>query len=198
VRAAETGHHQILFRTETQPRSMRSNSLTMKGTPMSTDAATLMDRTKIAETICRWAFCIDLKDWDGFGEQFTDPVEIAVANVDWDSEVPPRMLTRAQWVNTVRTSLRYYSSFQHMITPYQIDVNGSEAYAVSYVNAPHVIRRETGGNLMLSMGGYYKEYLTKSGGAWKISRHKLHLLWTHGDPEALALIAKENTADELK
>jgi len=41
------------------------------------------------------------------------------------------------------------------------------------------------------MGGYYKESLVKIDGAWKINRHKLTLLWTHGDPEALALIAKE-------
>src|SRR5882757_10147780 len=161
-------------------------------------AEVLIERANIAQCICRWAACIDLRDWDGFVQQFTDPVEIAVANVDWDSEVQPRLMTRAQWGETVRDSLRHYSSFQHVVTPYQIDVEGNEAYAMTYVMAPHIIKRAGAGNLLLDMGGYYKEYLIKDDGVWRISRHKLHLLWTHGDPEALALIARDNTSESLK
>jgi len=158
----------------------------------------LAERIKIVETICRWAHSIDRKDWAAFGQEFTDPVEIAVANVDWDSEVAPRMLTRDQWVNTVRGSLSHYFSFQHLVTNYRVEIDGDRAYAMSYVTAPHIIRKDGGGNLLLNMGGYYDEYLTKVDGIWKIYRHKLNLLWTHGDPEALALIAKENTSAELK
>jgi hypothetical protein len=161
------------------------------------DTQILMERGRISEAICRWTACLDQKDWIGFGDQFTDPVEVAFASVDWSSEVPPRLLSREQWVNTVRTSLRHFSMYQHMATIYKIQVQGSDAYAETYVIAPHVVLR-LGHKLFLNMGGFYQEHLVKIDGAWKITKHKLNLLWTHGDPEAMALISHESGADDLK
>ena len=161
------------------------------------DTSLLLERARISETICRWTACLDLKDWTGFGQQFTDPVEIAVASTNWDSEAPPRPMSRDQWVNLVRTALKAYSAFQHVVTVYKIEISGDTAYTESYVMAPHIVAR-TNRNLFLGMGGYYTENMRKLGGGCLFSRHKLHIHLPHGEPEALALIAPENRADELK
>ena len=148
------------------------------------EAASLAERVKILERIYRCAFCIDTKDWQAYGENFTDPVELDFSGLGFGGE-GLQVLSREQWVKAVSGGMSRYASTQHLVSNYSIEFNQEGAVAVSYVQARHFMASAGGRRRVLDQGGYYTYNLVKADGIWRVKRSRLSLLWTQGDPEAM-------------
>jgi hypothetical protein len=158
---------------------------------LETDVASMVERTKIIESVCRWTACIDQRDWAGFASEFADPMEFSLCSAD-GGKVGPRNLSNSQWVGVVSGALRPFSAFQHMVSNYVAEVDSQYGYTKCYVIAAHIFTSPDSKQFIANVGGYYEDYFTKRDNVWKINRHRLTMLWAHGDPEALKMLTDGN------
>ena len=128
------------------------------------DLDTFKDWLAICNAKARYCRTLDTKDWDGFGEIFTEDCELDVS----DSGGPPPIRGRDAAIASVQAAILTAKTAHQVHLP-EITINGDEAYAVW----PMQDRVVWGPDRSLTGYGHYHERWVRQNGEWKIAALKL-------------------------
>lgn len=145
-----------------------------------TDNATLADRDQVIDTLNRMAWCEDRRRWTELEDVLDDEVQVGYGD---HPDVELVTLSRADLIANWRGGLEYTSS-QHILTGITVDADGDTAHAT--LNETVWIQGKTAAGVSLYQFGTAMECaLRRTHDAWRITRLKVVLLWSAGDPTVL-------------
>lgn len=98
------------------------------------DAQLLQDKDEIIAVAVRYARALDLKDWTLLGSCF---VPDAVAHY----EGPPRVRGLRAIIETVSSAQANLDGSQHLVSNFEVEIDGREARMTSYLQAQHIRHR---------------------------------------------------------
>ena len=131
------------------------------------------DRTAIVEVLSRYAFALDLRNFESLAECFT-----ADARAEYSGVVLEPGLDHI--IEHVRGLARLPAT-QHIIGSVSIHVEGFEASAVSHAVA-HLVRPTGDGHEVIHRGLTYHDEFTKTKAGWRI-HHRVHQVhWMTVEP----------------
>ncbi len=121
------------------------------------------DRIAIADTLQRYATCIDALDFDGLGKVFT-----ADAVVDYGGYPVMNGIETAAWLQEHTKNTAWH---QHMVTVADVSVDGDTANTLTYFIA-HAVPKSDTESVSLSVGEY-RDVLCRAPDGWRIcERHQ--------------------------
>jgi SnoaL-like domain len=169
----------------------------------------LLDKDALNELIYKQAIAIDMQDYEGYRNCFTENVELDFSahfeKVFGDAlRKPGQKLgvysTRDQWVEDLKAFMPGFDRVMHTVASAVHKIRGDTAKSQSYVLAEHFIDEE-GGERFLSGGATYYFDSVRTNEGWKIKSYRLKVFFYRGDPSlytrALAK-AREAKARETK
>ena len=156
-------------------------------------------RIDVAETVYRFAYGIDQRDWSGYRSNFVDaPGEIEFDYSSYNGRPPSRMNVDA-WIGGVTPLFTGLDATQHSMSNPLVEIEGDEARCRVYMQAAHFLWRDdleeaTGSpNPEFTIGGYYDDHLVVVDDRWRIDRVSLTVWWRRGN-EAIMELARTNGA----
>jgi len=129
-----------------------------------TDAlAALADRLEIQDLLTRYCRAIDTREWDVLDTVFTPD-----AVIDYSSAggAKGRFHEVKEWLAEV---LPRFAMSQHLITNFEVRVDGDTATSRVYVYNPMGTRNAAGGLDLFFFGGYYVDRLVRTPAGWRIA-----------------------------
>ncbi|GAA2832445.1 nuclear transport factor 2 family protein [Crossiella cryophila] len=99
-----------------------------------TDVNHLADRVAVAETVARFAWSQDLKDWDDLRAILADTVTMDVSE---HLGAPPQELSADDFVAACRTALEGFQSTHHSTSNVIVELAGDHATCRSFMVAYH-------------------------------------------------------------
>lgn len=157
--------------------------------PTETDLAWLVDRTRIVETVYRYATGIDRRDWDLYRSVFADEVTMDFSS--WNGR-PAVTMPADEWVAGVVPLFEGLDATQHVLTQPTVEIDGDRATCTVYMSAEHFLWNDRGDDWH-SLGGWYTDTLVRTADGWRIDGVTLTVLWNKGNRGVLHL-ARERTA----
>jgi len=128
----------------------------------------LPDRDAICEVKARYCRLLDTKQWDAWGDLFTEDFVLDIS----EDGGPPAIAGRAVVVAMVRQSIETTRTAHHVHSP-EILVTGDRARAIWAMQDRLVFDDGHG----MTGYGHYTETYVKRGGEWKIATSKLSRLF---------------------
>lgn len=147
------------------------------------------DKSDIQETILKYAWGIDSRNWALFRSIFADELEMDFSSY---SGAPASRMTGDEWVAGCQAMLPGFDATQHVLTNFMIDVDGDEATAIVYMKAEHFIANSLGDNFH-TLGGHYTHRLKRHGDRWLIHATTLTVTWSRGNRQVYELARKRVT-----
>ena len=140
---------------------------------MTEDPMRLSDRLAIQDLMTLYAMAVDGRDWRLYRSVFTPDAVIDYSDAGgFAADVD----TTLEWLPD---SLSHYAGLQHNMTSQIAEVDGDEAHSCTYFLAFHTIASE-GRETLLTMGGHYRDSLTRTPDGWRISHRVLRGVWIDG------------------
>ena len=136
------------------------------------------DKLAVAETVYRYAFAIDTRDWSLYRAQFADRVRIDFSS--YDPGRPATDMTADDWVASVQPLFTGLHATQHTMTNPLVELHGDAARIRMYMQATHVLDPNDAASIY-TIGGYYDDDLVRSDDRWVLTGVKLTVLWRTGD-----------------
>jgi hypothetical protein len=155
---------------------------------------TTEDRLNVAETVYRYAYGVDTRDFELYRSIFAERAAFDFTSFHGGEAV---VMTADEWVAGVRALFTRLAATQHSMTNPIVSIDGDTATCRMYVRAHHVHRADDPSS-WYTIGGYYDDTLVRSADApagWLLDGVTLTVLWRRGDPEIMARAAAE-VADE--
>jgi hypothetical protein len=146
---------------------------------MSNEFETIVDQTKIIETINRLFIGTDNRDWALVRSCFTSRVLFDMSSLGAGA---PEHLTPDDIVSAWDTGLKPLKAIHHQAGNYLVEVGGTKAGAFCYGIASHYLPNKSNKNTRTFVGSYEFELL-KDSGRWKISMFKFNLKYVDGNPD---------------
>jgi hypothetical protein len=154
----------------------------------------LADRAAITDTVTRFGWCLDRRDWDGLKTLFTEVVHTDYTAL-WggepqEADVDSLLATDKQ--GSWRRTMDGLESTQHLITNILVDVdgngdgdgNGDTATATANVVGVHRLTNPHGSPLW-TVGGTYEFRLVRTPGGWRIRAVAQGITWVDGNQQVL-------------
>lgn len=146
----------------------------------------LADRAAITDTVTRFGWCLDRRDWDGLKALFTDVVYTDYTAL-WGGEpqeagVDDLLATDKQ--GSWRRTMDGLESTQHLITNILVDVDGDTASVTANVVGVHRLTNPHGSPLW-TVGGTYDLRLERTGDCWRIRAITQGITWVDGNQQVL-------------
>jgi ketosteroid isomerase-like protein len=137
----------------------------------------LLDREAIRDTLLRYASTIDVKDWDGLRQVFTEDAVIRLVD-----QQPKQGIDEILAYIQHRTRRREWQ--HHLLSVYHVDIAGDDAEALTY----HTSHQRTAGkpDHVLVLVARYRDRLRRTGEGWKITEKSLELGWYDERPRVSA------------
>lgn len=133
----------------------------------------LEDRALISECVITYGVAVDRRDWQLFGECFTDPV-----HTDYSQNgMPAAELARAELVAVVSEALERYPATQHLSPNHVIEFDENDddrATCHSYMYAQH--QSESG--TLFVLRGAYTNHMRRTADGWRIEDLIQHVSWS--------------------
>lgn len=142
------------------------------------DAVRLADTAGVVDVCVRNARALDTRDWDLLATCFADDVVVEFEGMDPLHGVPAV-------VGVCREILGRLDASQHLLGNHYVTVDGDSAHSECYLHAQHV-REALAPADKYVVAGTYLDTLERRDGAWQITRRKLKISWTDGNPDVLA------------
>ncbi len=130
----------------------------------------LFDRMEITDVSTRYASGVDMKDRDLYRSCFTDEIVIDFSSTGLGE---PMTMAADAWTDQALMMVGMYESTQHIISNFNISINGDEATSVAYVQAQHY-----NPDSLMTIGGYYSNKLVRTPDGWRIKELQLNQTWT--------------------
>jgi SnoaL-like domain len=161
-------------------------------------------RIDIAETVYRFAYGIDRRDWSGYRQIFVAPP----ADIRFDYESyhgrPATRMNVDEWVAAVTPLFDGLDATQHTMSNPIVEVDGNSAHCRVYMQAAHFLWRDdleamTGSpEPEFTIGGYYDDHLVlEADGSWRIDAVTLTVWWRRGN-EAIMALARGAASDNVR
>jgi len=145
---------------------------------MANELETMIDQTKIVETINRLFVGTDNRDWVLVKSCFAPRVLFDMSSLGAGE---PKHLTPDDIVAAWDVGLKPLKAIHHQAGNYLVDVNGTKAEAFCYGIASHYLPNKSNRNTRTFVGSYNFELLRDSG-VWKIAKFKFNLKYIDGNP----------------
>jgi uncharacterized protein len=127
----------------------------------------------------------DKRDWKQCTGYFADEVFVDFSSLN---NVPGSKMKGTDLVKGWEGFLPKFRSTQHMVTNFDISINGNKANATFYGHAIHHLPHTKGGDLW-GVYGVYHAVLNQTAAGWKITEFALNLKYIEGNKNMLAAIA---------
>ena len=135
------------------------------------------DRQAVVDVCITYALALDSRDWTLLRTCFTPD---AVAEYEGLGE--KRGMDAIE--ETCRGALEPLKASQHFLGNHLVSIQGDEATSTCYLQAQHVKKGLPGGELY-TVAGRYDDDLVRTPAGWRISRRRLTVAWTDGNPAVL-------------
>ena len=156
-------------------------------------------RIDVAETVYRFAFGIDRRDWVAYRSIFVAPP----ATIDFDYSSyhgrPMSSMDVDTWIGAVTPLFSGLDATQHTMTNPVVEIAGSSARCRVSMQAAHflwrddLVERTGSADPEFTIGGFYDDHLVlDEGGRWRIDAVTLTVWWRRGN-EAIMQLAHEPT-----
>jgi SnoaL-like protein len=142
---------------------------------------TIDDRLDVAETVYRYAYGVDTRDFALYRSIFAERVAFDFTSFQGGT---PTEMDADEWVVGVRHLFTRLAATHHMMTNPWVTIGGDTATCRMYVQAHHVYDPDDPTS-WYTIGGYYDDALVRSAEAptgWLITSVTLTVLWRRGDP----------------
>jgi hypothetical protein len=149
---------------------------------------TIDDRLNVAETVYRYAYGVDTRDFALYRSIFADRVAFDFTSFQGGE---PAVMDADEWVVGVRHLFVRLAATQHIMTNPLVSVDGDAARCRMYVQAHHVYDAEDAES-WYTIGGFYDDTLVRSADGplgWLLTGVTLTVLWRRGDPQIMARAA---------
>lgn len=157
-------------------------------------------RIDVAETVYRFAYGIDQRDWSGYRSIFVEsPAEIEFDYSSYNGRPASRLNVDA-WIAGVTPLFTGLDATQHSMSNPVVEVEGEAARCRVYMQAAHFLWRDdleavTGSaDPEFTIGGYYDDHLVLVDSEWRIDRVALTVWWRRGN-DAIMDVARRNGAN---
>lgn len=127
----------------------------------------MVDRLEIAETLCRYASALDARDYDLLRTVFADDVEAT-----YGERAPMHGIDEV--VNWISGYGRQQAWQHHLVSVYQVSVDGDAATALTYVTATQAAAADP--DVVSTTHGRYDDSLRRIGGAWRITHRRMDVV----------------------
>jgi hypothetical protein len=150
----------------------------------------LMDRTRIIDTIYRYATGIDNKDFVLCRSIFANEIKVDFSS--YTGEVPGwTHLPADEWVARIVRVFDGIEATQHSMSNPVVEISGDVASCVMYMQAEHYLKNDQGDDFY-TLGGYYTNDLARIDGDWKLTAVKVTVLWQRGNRHVMVLSESTN------
>ena len=146
---------------------------------MMNELETIVDQTKIIETINRLFIGTDNRDWALVKNCFAPSVLFDMSSLGAGE---PKHLTPDDIVTAWDTGLKPLKAIHHQAGNYIVEVSGTKAGAFCYGIASHYLPNKSNKNTRTFVGSYEFELL-KDSGHWRITMFKFNLKYIDGNPD---------------
>ena len=146
---------------------------------MANELETIVDQTKIIETINRLFIGTDNRDWMLVRSCFAPRVLFDMSSLGAGE---PKHLSPDDIVAAWETGLKPLKAIHHQAGNYLVEVNGTNAEAFCYGIATHYLPNKSNKNTRTFVGSYEFE-LQKNSGRWRIAKLKFNLKYIDGNPD---------------
>ena len=136
----------------------------------------LVDRQEIVDTVVRWAYALDTKDWATARSCFSDQVETDYSDLPG---VGPSRLTAEEFVDLRRRAHQKLLT-QHLSTNHLVTLDGDHATCVS-ATLIHRLAPDRQSDNTFDTLAHYTHTLTRTAAGWRISRIKQSVVWNRGN-----------------
>ena len=154
-------------------------------------------RIDVAQTVYRFAYGIDRRDWDDYRSIFVAPP----TTIDFDYSSyhgrPSSAMDVDTWIGALTPLFSGLDATQHTMSNPVVEITGSEARCRVYMQAAHFLWRDdlderTGSSdPEFTIGGFYDDHLVLGDGdRWRIDAVTLTVWWRRGN-EAIMQLAHE-------
>jgi len=144
----------------------------------SIDAAVrqLLDEREIIGLAVRYCQAMDARDYDALHDIFVADATACLAGID---EIGlEAIIARCSRV------LDPCNATQHLVGNHLVTLDGDTATAQCEVQAQHVRRGVEGGSTF-TLGGRYRDQVTRTPAGWRITHRDLETSWVTGNPGVL-------------
>jgi hypothetical protein len=151
---------------------------------------TTEDRLNVAETVYRYAYGVDTRDFALYRSIFAEQVAVDFTSFHGGEAM---VITADQWVAGVQRLFTRLAATQHSMTNPVASIDGDTAVCRMYVQAHHVYRADDPAS-WYTIGGYYDDSLVRSADGpvgWLLTGVTLTVLWRRGDPGIISLAAAD-------
>lgn len=139
----------------------------------------LADRIAIQDTLTRYATALDTKHPELFDDVFT-----ADAYVDYSASGGIKG-TYTELRDWLAEAMSGFSSWQHLLSNFVIDIEGDEAISFTSCYNPLSAETKDGGSAVVHVGANYTDKLRRTPQGWRIYDRKLGMVWMD-DPSSRA------------
>ncbi|MBO2454387.1 nuclear transport factor 2 family protein [Actinomadura barringtoniae] len=139
---------------------------------------------EIIETVNRFGWHADRREWDELEAIFTDTVALDYTSLNGGE---PAALSPKEIVGAWSQTLGAFDATQHLIANHIVTVDGERAVCTASFQATHRLANPFGSPLW-TLGGTYRFDLVKAGeNSWKISAVVMTATWADGNKDLLSL-----------
>jgi len=149
----------------------------------------MADRLAVSETLSRFFFAMDDKDWAGIGRLITDPFVLDAQTI---TGIEPTPTPRDDFLVELDRRNGGFAGTQHLNTNHVVEIDGDSARLRAFMCASHWVR-PTREDTYVSYGGYRGEFQRADQG-WLMSRLVLEVWLEEGDRDRLYAEAAERRA----
>src|SRR5579862_9424938 len=128
----------------------------------------LQDRFDVTDVLYTYSSTIDSFDYAGLRDTLADDIWAQYGN----GEPVTSGDALANWIEAATASIIWQ---HHLLSPYQVTVDGDSAKALSYLTSYQVFK-ENPDQAVILVARYHDE-LRRTGSGWKICRRVMEILW---------------------
>lgn len=151
-------------------------------------------RLDVADTVYRFAYGIDQRDWESYRSIFVaPPTEIAFDYSSYHGR-PPTSMDADTWIAALRPLFTGLDATQHTMSNPIVEIDGRTARCRVYMQAAHFLWRDdleaaTGSaDPEFTIGGYYDDHLVHGeDDRWRIDAVRLTVWWRRGNAAIMPL-----------
>ena len=135
------------------------------------------DQQAICETVYRYGYALDNRDWVLYRSVFADTVHFDFSTY---SGRPAVSMHADDLVASAATLFAGFSATQHTMTNPLVTVDQDRATCSMYIQAAHSVDPAPEAPWFI-MGGHYEDTLVRTEAGWLLDGVTMKLRWTRGD-----------------
>lgn len=151
------------------------------------------DRNAVTDTVYRYAWGIDTRDWALYRSIFADHVAI-----DFTSYNPTSVaaeMAADDWVANLIPLFTGLDATQHTMTNPLVDIDGDTARCRMYMQAVHMFTEDP--EPEFTIGGYYDDQLVRTTNGWRLNAVTLTVTWRRGNPDIMRRARERTVGKDL-